>query len=468
MTTNLPALLAQPAAAAGLALTTGNASADFAVSVGQKTEVHARVAVDGLATRTGERETKLPSIAADVRADIADTGQIDLGLPLVVELAGRRSDLNLVGRIGPLRDASRAIEAQLTSTQLVLDDVRLLAALVPEKGPASAAGGATPPPPWAGFRGAIALQLKKVIYSETFELTHVAGKLQLEPGSMKLEGLKLGLGPGGSGEASAALTYGGSSPPAYGLAAEVALTDVESGPLIRAVTGESIATIEGVFDVSSRFHGEAASLDGLGAAVRSDFTLNSRGGTFRGLPVNAATLAENTSKFAAWLSSAGSALGLTGRRDYGDIASKSQAVAEFARALSAIPYDQLSVRVTRDSARNLTLEDFALISPETRLTGKGTSRHRPGTSFADRTLAMDFQLRARGRQGDLLRFLGAVEGTPDDLGYAGCVLPIKVAGTLGKPDTSELNGRLAALAVEKSGVTEKASELFNRIIGGGK
>jgi hypothetical protein len=39
---------------------------------------------------------------------------------------------------------------------------------------------------------------------------------------------------------------------------------------------------------------------------------------------------------------------------------------------------------------------------------------------------------------------------------------------MARPDASDLSTRLAALAIEKSGVTEKASELFNRIIGGGK
>jgi hypothetical protein len=47
-------------------------------------------------------------------------------------------------------------------------------------------------------------------------------------------------------------------------------------------------------------------------------------------------------------------------------------------------------------------------------------------------------------------------------------LPLKIAGTIGHPDTSELNRSLANLALEKAGVTEKATELFNKLIGGGK
>ena len=67
-----------------------------------------------------------------------------------------------------------------------------------------------------------------------------------------------------------------------------------------------------------------------------------------------------------------------------------------------------------------------------------------------------------------MKYLGALEPQADDLGYAACTVPLKISGTLAQPDPSELNRRLAALALEKSGVTDKASELFNKLLGGGK
>jgi hypothetical protein len=81
---------------------------------------------------------------------------------------------------------------------------------------------------------------------------------------------------------------------------------------------------------------------------------------------------------------------------------------------------------------------------------------------------MEFKLRARGRMAELLKYLGKLDTTTDDLGYAGCTLPLKIGGTMGQPDTSELNRALANLALEKAGVTEKASELFNKLLGTGK
>ena len=74
--------------------------------------------------------------------------------------------------------------------------------------------------------------------------------------------------------------------------------------------------------------------------------------------------------------------------------------------------------------------------------------------------------RARGRQGELLKYLGALEPQIDDLGYATCTVPLKIGGTLGKPDTSEVNSKLTALALEKSGFGDKAAEFLNKIRGG--
>ncbi|MEY4004041.1 MAG: hypothetical protein RLZZ221_137, partial [Verrucomicrobiota bacterium] len=81
---------------------------------------------------------------------------------------------------------------------------------------------------------------------------------------------------------------------------------------------------------------------------------------------------------------------------------------------------------------------------------------------------LEFSLRARGRQGDLLRHLGLLDSAVDDLGYASCRLPLRVAGTPARPDCGEMAERLAALAAGKPGMADKAGELLQRIIGAPK
>lgn len=469
LSASLPAVLAQPGAAGTLILTGGDAAADFVVSWGAKQELQAAVELKNLATAVDTNAVKLPAISLHVRADVSPEGSIAFKAPVVLERNERKSDLTVSGTLAPEREKMRGVDAEVASDQLFVDDAQVLAAVLPRPASAPAAGRRDSAPPWAGVHGSLALQLKNVIYSDVLQVSNVTGRLRIDAGMIKLEGLHAGLGEGGRANVSGQVTFDPSLPQPYTLAADIALKEFDPGPLFRALSGSQPATVEGKFDVSSRLAGGAATLDQLADGAGGDFQVTSKGGVFRGLPVNVGNLVDNTSKLGTWLASAGTAISaMTGRKDYAEVANKAQAVAELARGLNPIPYDQLSVVVSRDAALNTTLREFSLISPEMRLSGTGTARHHSGMSLLDDALAMEFTLRARGRQGELLKYLGALEPQTDDLGYAACTVPLRVSGTLGKPDTNELNGRLAALALEKAGVTDKAAELVNKIFGNGK
>jgi hypothetical protein len=262
------------------------------------------------------------------------------------------------------------------------------------------------------------------------------------------------------------VTFDAKSATPYALAADLAVNDFDPAPLFKALNPGQPATVEGKFTVASKLAGKAVSLADLATGAHGDFQLTSKGGVFRGVPANYSTKVENTGKIAQGVALLGSLAGaVTGKKEYGDIANRAQAVAEFSKMLAAIPYDQLSVVLSRDESLNTVLKDFTLISPEMRLTGGGQATHKAGAPLLDEALAAEFKLRARGHTGDLLKYLGALDPATDELGYSACTLPLKVGGTLGKPDASEITNKLTSLAVEKSG----ALDLFNRLIpGGGK
>ena len=472
LSANLPALLGQPAFAEKVVLTSGDAAMDFVLSVGTKQEIQATIALNHLVTTVDKNAVKLPTLTTNLRADFGTDGRIAFNAPIQIEQADRKSDLTIHGSIGPEKDKLRAIEAEITSTQLVVDDAQLLAAVVPGKGGRGAPSAKPaeprpdPAPPWAGLHGSIALQLKSLVYSDVVQMSNVTGRLRINAGTLKLENMQAGVGETGRANVSGAVTFNGGTSQPYALAADVAVKEFDPGPLFRMTATQQPPTVEGRFDLTSKLAGRAATLGTLASGAGGSFQLTSKGGVFRGLPVNVGNIVENTSKLAAWLASAGTALSaMTGKKDYADVASKAEAVAELARGWNPIPYDQLSVVVSRDAALNTTLRNFTLISPEVRLSGSGTALHKPGSTLLDDALAMEFTLRARGRQGELLKYLGALEPQTDDLGYAACTVPLKVAGTLGKPDTSEINTKLTALAIEKSGFGDKAAEFLNRIRG---
>ncbi|HVS50740.1 MAG TPA: AsmA family protein [Opitutaceae bacterium] len=461
---DLPALLVQPAAARALVLARGTATATFVASVlGGKRELQADLAVGDLAADPQPGAEKLPAISTNVRADIAADGRVTLHAPIALERDGRKSDLAIAGSIMSAKGRI-AVDAQVTSTNFVVDDAKVLAALLPtgagaapERAPTN--GPAAPTPPWAGVSGSIALALKKVVYSDSFQASDVSGTLRLEDGTLKFERLQAGVGDTGEAKLDGAVKFDPSAPQPYTLAADLAMKEFDPAPLLRAFNPKQPPPVEGKFNVASKLGGSARDLSELAANATGDFQLTSTGGVFRGLPVSVSKVTETTSRLASWMASAGNAIvALTGRKDGGDISSDAQAVAEIAKGLNPIAYDQLSVVVSRDATLSAVLKDFTLISPEIRLSGSGQTLHTPGKPVLDDTLAMEFKLRARGHYAELLKYVGALDLQPDELGYLGCNVPMKIGGTLGAPDASDASTRIASLALKKSGLTEKAME----------
>lgn len=462
LTLHMPGVSAQPWARDTLQLAHGAAEVEFAGSVGARQEWLAKVRLSDLAAKADGKTVPLPAVTADLRADVAAGGEISFHAPLVLERDGRRSDLTLAGTLGAATGPTRAVEIQATGELLTLDDAKILAAALPSN-PAPEADARPAAPPWAGWHGAVALRLKRVVVSESLAMDNVAGRLRLEAGAVKLETAQLGLGEGGQATVQGALTFDPAAPQPYALAAAVALRAFDPAPWLRSPGAAQPAALEGKFDVTSTLASRAASLGELAPAVSGEMQVTSKGGVFRGLPVNVGNLVENTSRLSGLLASAGSVIGgLTGRKEAVDVANKAQAVGELAQSIAAIRYDQLSVVLTRDTALSTELKEFSLISPELRLTGSGRAVHRPGTTLAEDELEMEFQLRARGRQRDLLGYLGALDPQPDDLGYAATTLPLKIGGTVGHIDATEFSNRLVTLALEKSGFLDRATDWFTK------
>lgn len=465
----LPALLAQPVAGGALALTRGDATGEFAANLGATQEIQAKLAFTNLVADPKLTTEKLPTIAAEVRADIAADGPINFNLPLLFERDGRKSDLTLTG-ILTHGTAGLGITARASSTKLVLDDVKILAAPLapaPVEPAATTATTVAPPAkvaPWAGVSGQLALTLKEVILSDSFKATDIGGVLRIDASTLKFDQVRANLGSGET-KLSGTVTFDAKSVTPFSLATDLAVTELDPAPLFRALDASRPATVEGKFNVTSKLTGSAITLGDLATAAHGDFQLTSKGGVFRGLPVSAAGKVETASKAAAAVGFLGNLAGaVTGRKEYSDIGNRASALSEVTKIWQAVAYDQLSVVVTRDAALNTVLKDFTLISPELRLTGGGQATHVKGKPLLDEAVAMEFKLRARGHHGDLLKYLGVLDAAADELGYAACTLPMKVTGTIGSPDTSELNRALTALALEKSGATD----LLNKLLGGGK
>ena len=466
---SLPALLAQPATAGLAGLTRGNAAGDFVATVAGKTEVLAKLALTDLVADPKLTAETLPTIAAEIRADIAADGKITLSAPLLFTRDGRKSDLSLSGTLATT-PAGLAVDARVASTLLVVEDVQILAApfaggsSAPATAPAPAPSTRDAKPAWAGISGQVGLALKKVVYAQKFEVADVGGTIRIEAGALKLDGVRAGFSEGSELKLNGGVTFSEAAPEPYVLAANFDVTNFDPAPVFRALNPAQPPTVEGKFNVASKIAGQARNLGELGGKAHGDFALSSKGGVFRALSSDVSSKVETTAKTASAVAFLGNvASAVTGRKEYGDAATKAEAVAALSKMISAIQYDQLNVVVSRDADLNTELKDFTLIAPELRLAGTGKITSKAKTELLAQSLAMQFQLGARGHTGDLLKALGALDATKkDDLGYLASTLPLKVTGTLGKPDTSELQSALVKLAYEKSG----AGDLLNKFLGG--
>jgi hypothetical protein len=453
-TAQLPGLLAQPFADGGVSLTGGEAHGEFAASLGTKREVQVRLALTNLMAAT---LGPLPGVTADLRADLDASGKVTFNAPLIFDRAGRKSDLTLAGTLvtgsgGPV------VDARVTSEFLAIDDVQalaapLLAAPVEPTMTARNASGSSPALPfWKGLGGQCTLALKRVAYGDKLQLANISAVLRAEGNALKFTEGRAGFGPDSTVRLTADLACAPTGPRPYALAADLALENFDSTALFRALDSVKPATIEGRFNLQSHLTGAGVTLADLAEHTRGDLRLTSKGGIFRAL---SADMSDRIQKTQSRVAAIGSFLGVV----TDDYVNKTKIISDIAKALAEIPYDQLSVTALRDDSLNLVIKDFTLISLEVRLGGSGMIHYAPGVPVVAQALEAQLNLGARGRLGDLMKRAGLLEAQQDGLGYAAFAVPLKLGGTLAKPDTGAIRDALLNSALERSGLLDS---LFGR------
>ena len=437
----------------------GDFSCDFAASLGSRRELGASLRLSDLTVAREDAQgnpglESLPGVTADVRADLGADGQVDFQAPFRIGQGDRASDLTIAGSF--IRSAGgRELRGRATSSQLFLADTKGLAALL--VGFADllrpSAEGEGRGPFWGGLQGQVTLALKNVVFPQG-SATNAAGVLRFAPALFSFDNLGASVTDSGEFSATGSLAYRGQTPKPYALDADVTVTNFDPAPLLQRLNPGRLPPIEGKFAIAGRVAAEGA-LAAIPGEWRGHLQVTSKGGTLRLLPADLPPKANPGRKAAIGSFFGDMAATVTGRKD------ASQTMAEFVRKISTIPYDQMSVAITRGASQDLLLRDFILISPEMRLEGGGQVAHQEGVPLLRQPLALELRLRARGQSASLLKFAGVLDSHPDDLGYFVCTLPLKIGGTLARPDTSDLQSSLLNAAYEHSG----AADLINKLLG---
>ncbi|MFM9090585.1 MAG: hypothetical protein ACKOUK_02440, partial [Verrucomicrobiota bacterium] len=411
------------------------------------TALHAHLRVSGL-----RAATELPDLRLDARVDRESSGRFEFHVPLEIGSGPNPSRVLATGALEPRAGGGGRIELEVTGPRL---DLRALDRLRP-----LLAGGDSVPGnvvPWAGWSGSLMARIDELVADAGAPWRQTRARLRFDESMVQADELESVLEGGANLRASGSLSHASDENGSYRLQSAVVLRDWS--PAGRE--GES-GWFSGKLDLAGSLRSRGTDLEALWAALEGEVHLVSRGGTLRLFPVNLPPAPAGSGRVAEILAAAGGALESLGVRREPPL-SRGRAVAELSAVLYPLACDQLSVVAARDAAGNVSLRHLVVLTPELRLAGGGNLLRRTGAGFLDGSLSVELQLRARGRPAELLRGLGALDEVPDDWGYAAAGLPVRVRGTLARPDASDLGVRLAALALERNPVSERAADWFNRI-----
>ena len=452
-TLEIPALATQPLFADAQAVSAGRATGEIRVVLGVHRQVEARVTLNGLiAADTGHT---LPVANVGFRAVGQNNGALSIQVPVLLDNAGRRSDLNFALELSPLGHG-HSVDGKLTGQQVELDDLLgvmsvFLAAAAPDNGDKPAVSGSRNPDTvaaWSQYSGQLALDLKSVTYGKEWVMTGLTGAVAIEPARLALDKLTASFSETSRLAAKMELRFTGGALP-YRLTGDYSLNDFDVGKLFKAIDPSKPPTIEGLFTVTGKLSGNGETTQRALERVHGDFQLTSRGGVFRGL----ARTSNKVSMTSKAVELGASVLGsLFGGEKGARIAEKGAGISYFldqlAPAIAEINYDLLNVKLSRDEMLNMQLEAFSLVSPELRLNGRGEVTYVSGKALLEQPLSATLNLAARGKLEQQFSKVRALSSQKDELGYTKAKEPLPIAGTLGSPNS---NAFFTKLAVSKLG-----------------
>jgi len=439
---DLAALATQPAVARSLVLKRGLIRGDFSVSSAATQQANLTLQIADL---LGADSRPLASVAVQARADVDANGRIDAKVPIVITQAGRRSDLMLSAVVIPTGKETN-IKAQLTSDALHVPDLMHFSVLSPTApepakpeavAPKPAAPTPAPTAPlWAGVTGELKLAFKSLVYSKDLQVTDMAGLITITPSALTLENIGAALKTGGSLKAGGGLTFDATHKQPYALKADVALTNVEPAPIMRALSPGEPSPVEGKFDLTTQLSGRAVDPSDFGDSAVGDIRLTSKGGTFKALSVRNAAIAEGVSQIA---SIAGIVQQFAGKAKPSRDIERTRAAADVTKQLGAIKFDELNVIVGRDDKNNMAIKDLSLISPIIRLVGSGQITYVSGVPLVRQPLLLNLQLGAKDQLAADLQTLKLLGNKQDKQGYAFLVEDVRLDGSLQSIGTRQLS-----------------------------
>jgi hypothetical protein len=119
--------------------------------------------------------------------------------------------------------------------------------------------------------------------------------------------------------------------------------------------------------------------------------------------------------------------------------------------LADLRFSRAALRLTRDPESGLVLQSLSLDGENVRVTGSGKIPPAPEVPLLDHPLTASLGIAARGDPAIVLDGVGLLEKAADAAGFRPLNRPIRLAGTLGAPDASDLHRTLNEAAANARG-----------------
>ncbi len=426
-------------------LARGRLQAEFGVGVEERLSVATAISVSGLESLAGHA---MPEIDLDGRVDLRPDGSMELHLPFEITAGDRSSDLTF-----NLRAESSAsdwkLEGSLSGPKIHLQDIQALSAITGVAAGDEAVVSAldmTPPDLspvqakpsraiWAGVRGSIQAAVGEVVVEGSPNLSRFKAELLIEPETLKVKDLSLGVGERGEVKIDGQLTYDATDSQPYLASATVSASDVAVEPWLLWFEPGSVPVLEGNVNLNANWNAQVSDLADLASGGQIKAQVSSTGGVLRALGVDV----ENYVKTGQTVAALGALFGtVTGNEKLTQQAQLVQSATEVAQRLSLVAFDQLNLNLERAQSGNVIISELSLISPALRLVGDGRINYREGLAFWLQPLALRMDLSARDEIGVALTRLGLLNSQADALGYLPLVTDFTLDGSLANIGTKEL------------------------------
>ena len=419
---DLPQLLAQPAVLPGHKLRSGTLALQVAVDPTRK--IAANAILDHLAA---DAALAIETFELPVSGAMAADG---LGFSFTAPLIGRGksgvSNATVAAHYAPLPDEVRVLKLDIASDVFYLNDIlataqaikRGSAAPTDDAAPAGAAAkpikvalNETPDTTavWKVLPPAVVvkLQVDKLFYTDYLAFTDVGGEVDVRRRKLAFNGIKAHFH-------DSVLRFDGvtrfeaQAPQPYNLDLTGTIKDFNLNQFFTELVPGEKPRVEGLFGIDVKAFGQFPNFSQLRNKALFDIRMQSRDGLFRPLPPDSGLVLGASDV----LGVVGEGLSYIPTGGFG-----AGAIARLVNYIVRIDYDTIDIHLKRDESRDVTIEQFQLLSPTIALLATGGIKHQDGSDIFDSPLELNANLDMLGRGAAILYSMDLMQDTQDALGY---------------------------------------------------